>query len=48
MMPVMFRDDAIVALLKILEAPKDALKENTFNVSGCSFTPKSQERSIKK
>jgi len=48
LLPSIFIDDAVIALLKLLEAPKEKLLENTFNVSGCSFNPQHQVNSIKK
>ena len=48
LLPTIYIDDAILALLQLLEAPKENLKENTFNISGCSFTPQSQVEAIRK
>lgn len=48
LLPTIFIDDAILALLQLLEAPKENLKDNAFNISGCSFTPQSQVEAIRK
>jgi len=48
LLPSIFIDDAVIALLKLLEAPKESLLENTFNITGCSFLPQHQVASIQK
>lgn len=40
-LPMMYMEDAIRATLELMEAPKEKIKtRSSYNLSGCSFTPK--------
>jgi len=47
-MPMMYAPDAIKAIVNLLAAPAEKLTQSTYNVTGCSFTPKMVAESIKK
>ncbi|WP_298238135.1 NAD-dependent epimerase/dehydratase family protein [uncultured Algibacter sp.] len=48
-LPMIFMDDAIDATLKLMEAPKKAIKTRTsYNISGVSFSPLDIELEIRK
>ena len=38
-LPMMYMPDALAAAVGLLDAPKAALTQRTYNVTGCSFTP---------
>ncbi len=47
-LPMMFMEDAIRATLELMEAPKEKVKiRSSYNLSGCSFTPKELAEEIK-
>ena len=47
-LPMMYMDDAIEAILKIMTAKKESIKIRTsYNISAVSFTPKELEKQIK-
>lgn len=47
-LPMMFMEDAIRATLELMEAPKEKIKiRSSYNLSGCSFTPKELANEIK-
>lgn len=47
-LPMMFMEDAIRATLELMEAPKENIKtRSSYNLSGCSFTPKQLSDEIK-
>lgn len=48
-LPMMFMEDAIRATLELMEAPKENIKiRSSYNLSGCSFTPKELASEIRK
>lgn len=48
-LPMMFMEDAIRGTLELMNAPKENIKiRSSYNLSGCSFTPKSLSEEIKK
>jgi nucleoside-diphosphate-sugar epimerase len=48
-LPMIYMDDAIEATLKLMEAPKKAIKTRTsYNISGVSFSPLEIELEIQK
>jgi len=47
-LPMMYMQDAIRATIELMEAPKENISiRSSYNVSGCSFTPKSLSDAIK-
>ena len=47
-LPMMFMEDAIRATLELMESPKERIKtRSSYNLSGCSFTPKQLSDEIK-
>ena len=47
-LPMMYMEDAIRATLELMEAPKENIKtRSSYNLSGCSFTPKELAEEIK-
>lgn len=48
-LPMMFMEDAIRGTIELMEAPKDKLMvRSSYNLSGCSFTPKELVEEIQK
>lgn len=48
-LPMMFMEDAIRGTIELMEAPKDNIKiRSSYNLSGCSFTPKQIAEEIRK
>lgn len=48
-LPMMYMEDAIRATIELMEAPADEIKvRSSYNLSGCSFTPKELSEEIKK
>ncbi|MGB0915312.1 MAG: NAD-dependent epimerase/dehydratase family protein [Crocinitomicaceae bacterium] len=48
-LPMMYMEDAIRATMELMEAPKENIKtRSSYNLSGCSFTPKEISEEIKK
>ena len=48
MLPMIYMEDAIRATIELMDAPKDKIAIRTsYNISGCSFTPKQLASSIK-
>lgn len=48
-LPMMFMEDAIRGTLELMNAPKENIKiRSSYNLSGCSFTPKTLSKEIKK
>jgi nucleoside-diphosphate-sugar epimerase len=48
-LPMMFMEDAIRGTLELMNAPKENIKiRSSYNLSGCSFTPKTLSEEIKK
>jgi threonine 3-dehydrogenase len=47
-MPMMYSPDAIKATVDLLAAPVEKLSQCTYNIAGCSFTPKQVGDAIKK
>jgi threonine 3-dehydrogenase len=41
-LPMMYMPDALDAAVQLIEAPLGRLSQRTYNVTGCSFTPKEQ------
>lgn len=47
-LPMMYMEDAIRATIELMEAPKESVKiRSSYNLSGCSFTPKELADEIK-
>ncbi len=47
-LPMMFMEDAIRATIELMEAPKEKVRvRSSYNLSGCSFTPKQLAEAIK-
>ena len=48
-LPMMYMEDAIRATLELMDAPKESVKiRSSYNLSGCSFTPKEISEEIQK
>jgi nucleoside-diphosphate-sugar epimerase len=48
-LPMMYMQDAIRATIELMEAdPKDLKVRSSYNIAGCSFTPKELAEEIKK
>jgi len=48
-LPMMYMEDAIRATIELMEAPKEKVKiRSSYNLSGCSFTPKELAEEIKR
>ncbi len=48
-LPMMYMEDAIRASIELMEAPKESVKiRSSYNLSGCSFTPKQIAEKINK
>lgn len=48
-LPMMYMEDAIRATIELMEAPSDSISiRSSYNLSGCSFTPKELADEIKK
>lgn len=48
-LPMMYMEDAIRATIELMEAPSEKVKiRSSYNLSGCSFTPKQIAEEIKK
>lgn len=48
-LPMMFMEDAIRATLELMEAPSEKIRiRSSYNLSGCSFTPRELAEEIKK
>jgi threonine 3-dehydrogenase len=47
-MPMIYIDDVVEGTLDFLEADNSCLTQRTYNMNGCSFSPKDQAASIKK
>lgn len=48
-LPMMFMEDAIRATIELMEAPTDSISiRSSYNLSGCSFTPKELVEEIQK
>jgi len=47
MLPMMYMPDCIKATIDILKAPSKKLKQRTYNIAACSFTPKELTAELK-
>lgn len=47
-MPMLYMDDALQGTIQLLKAPRTTLKDTTYNLGGCSFSPEQLVASIHK
>ena len=45
-LPMMYMPDALDAAVQIIEAPASCLTQRTYNITGCSFTPREQAAAL--